>query len=102
MYTAASVEVATAKGSGGDAFTQKILYLTFVHDHEVLPSILYIIWLMLLQSLQRFRRRYTSKKPHARTYAHGHGHTDPDELVYPFFYKKKRVKCLFKDTSSLF
>ena len=36
-------EVATANGSGGDAFTQKILYLTFVHDHEVLPSVLYII-----------------------------------------------------------
>ena len=43
IYTAATVEVATANGSGGNAFTQKILYLTFVHDHEVLTSILYII-----------------------------------------------------------
>ena len=43
IYTAATVEVATANGSGGNTFTQKILYLTFVHDHEVLPSILNII-----------------------------------------------------------
>ena len=43
LYTAATVEVATANGSGEDAFTQKILYLTFVHNHEMLPSILYII-----------------------------------------------------------
>ena len=50
LYTAATVEVAAANGSRGDAFTQKILNLTFIHDHEVLPSILNIIWLMQLQS----------------------------------------------------
>ena len=55
LYTAATVEVATANGSGGDAFTQKILYLTFVHDHKMLLSILYIIWLMQLQSLKVLR-----------------------------------------------
>ena len=30
LYSAATVAVATANGSGGDAFTQKILYLSFV------------------------------------------------------------------------
>ena len=61
----AYIQLQRLNGSGGDAFTQKILYLTFVNDHKVLPSILYIIWFMQLQSLQRFRRRYTTKKSHA-------------------------------------
>ena len=48
------------------------LTLTLV-SHETLPSTLYIMWPMHLQSLKRFRRRYIYKKIHYLTLGHDLG-----------------------------
>ena len=59
-YSATKFEVATFKGLGGDAFTRKFniwpLTLTLgSRSHEMLPSTLYIMWPIQLQSLKFLR-----------------------------------------------
>ena len=59
-YAPTEFEVTTLKGSGGEAFTRKFyiwsLTLTFGwRSHEMLPSSLYIIWPIQLQSLKLLR-----------------------------------------------
>ena len=57
-YALANFEVATSNGLGGDAFTRKCIIwpLTLVsRSHKMLPSTLYIMWPMILQSLKLLR-----------------------------------------------
>ena len=56
-FSATKFEVATSKGLGGDAFTRKFniwpLTLTLgSRSHKMLPSTLYIMWPIQLQSLK--------------------------------------------------
>ena len=65
-YAPTEFEVTTSKGWGGDAFTRKfnIWPLTLAsRSHEMLPSTLYIVWLIQQQSLKMlwldtFTRKY--------------------------------------------
>ena len=61
-FSATKFEVATSNSLGGDTFTRKYiiwpLTLTFglgSRSHEMLPSTLYIMWLIQLQSLKLLR-----------------------------------------------
>ena len=59
-YSATKFEVATSKGLGGDAFTRKFTIWPYTltlgsRSHEMLPSTLYIMWPIQLQSLKLLR-----------------------------------------------
>ena len=91
-YSATKFEVATSTCLGGDTFTRKYiiwsLTLTFESRlHEMLPSTLYSMWPIQLQSLN--------------------GRTDNvwtdfgTKLIYPFFLKKKvGIKRCYSKPSS--
>ena len=52
-FSATKFEVATSKGLGGDAFTRKYnIWPWRSRSHEMLPSTLYIMWPIQLQSLK--------------------------------------------------
>ena len=83
-YAPTEFEVTTPKGLGGDAFTKKFNICTLTltlgsRSNKMLPSTLYIMWPIQLQSLkllrQPFRRRYIYKKCDGRTSARTHIHT---------------------------
>ena len=59
IYSATKFEVATSNGLGGDTFTRKKtlcdIWLLGSMSHEMLPSTLYIMWPIQLQSLKLLR-----------------------------------------------
>ena len=106
-YSATKVEVATSNRFGGDTFTRKynIWPLTLTlgsRSHKMLPSTLYIMWPIQLQSL-KYLPLTVQEEIHLqetwRTDAQTDGQTDRQtdgrrtdfdtKLIYPFFLKKK-------------
>ena len=106
-YSATKFEVATSNRLGGDTITRKynIWPLTLTlgsRSHEMLPSTLYIMWPIQLQSLKLLPLTVKEEihlQETWRTDVRTDGRTDgrPDgrrtdfdtKLIYPFFLKKK-------------